>query len=205
MIIALAAALVCTAVLLLMPSVAQSRLTAVIGAAPDRRARPRDLSRWVRARIQRDDRVDRALTRGVVQATDLLASLLASGLDTVTSMTAVAQSLPAPAGTTLAAVASALRLGATPAEAWTAVAPPQAWDQVAQAMVRSSRTGSPLAGVLAEAAEDLRRERLREVQVAARSAGVRAVGPLAACFLPGYLLLGVVPVVASLAGSVMRG
>ena len=34
---------------------------------------------------------------------------------------------------------------------------------------------------------------------AARAAGVRAVGPLAAAFLPAFLMIGVVPVVVSLA------
>jgi len=31
------------------------------------------------------------------------------------------------------------------------------------------------------------------------------VAPLAACFLPAFLLLGVVPVVASLAGQLLSG
>ena len=47
----------------------------------------------------------------------------------------------------------------------------------------------------------MRRDRQRAVEVAAQAAGVRAVAPLAACFLPAFLLLGVVPVVASLAGD----
>jgi hypothetical protein len=37
------------------------------------------------------------------------------------------------------------------------------------------------------------------VQAAARAAGVRVVAPLALCFLPAYLVIGVVPIVASLA------
>jgi hypothetical protein len=37
------------------------------------------------------------------------------------------------------------------------------------------------------------------VEVAARSAGVRSVAPLAACYLPAFILLGIVPVVASMA------
>ena len=72
-------------------------------------------------------------------------------------------------------------------------------------MARSARSGSPLSDVLSEVADDLRLVRTRDVQVAARAAGVRAVGPLAACFLPAYLLLGVVPVVASLAGDALHG
>jgi len=72
-------------------------------------------------------------------------------------------------------------------------------------MARSARSGAPLADVLSDVADDLRLARTRDVQVAARAAGVRAVGPLAACFLPAYLLLGVVPVVASLASDALHG
>jgi hypothetical protein len=41
------------------------------------------------------------------------------------------------------------------------------------------------------------------VEVAARTAGVRAVIPLVACFLPAFILLGVVPVVAGLANELI--
>ena len=64
-------------------------------------------------------------------------------------------------------------------------------------------TGAPLSSVLARIAEDMRRDRQVAVEVAARSAGVKAVAPLAACFLPAFLLLGVVPVVAALASSLL--
>ena len=67
--------------------------------------------------------------------------------------------------------------------------------------MRSAQSGAPLSTVLARIAQDMRRDRHAAVEVAARSAGVRAVAPLAACFLPAFLLVGVVPVVASLAGA----
>jgi hypothetical protein len=53
--------------------------------------------------------------------------------------------------------------------------------------------------VLDGTVEDLRREHRSAVQAAARAAGVRVVAPLALCFLPAYLVIGVVPIVASLA------
>ena len=70
-------------------------------------------------------------------------------------------------------------------------------------MVRSAASGAPLAGVLARVAEDLRRDRQQVVEVAARAAGVRAVAPLGACFLPAFVLVGVVPVVVSLATGLL--
>ena len=110
---------------------------------------------------------------------------------------AVAKAVPDPASRTVDEVRAALALGATPQEAWARV--PTAFAPIAAAICRSQESGAPLAQVLALTAEDLRRAHRGVVQAAARAAGVRVVGPLALCFLPAYLLLGVVPIVASLA------
>jgi hypothetical protein len=48
-------------------------------------------------------------------------------------------------------------------------------------------------------AEDQRDEARSRAEAAARAAGVRSVAPLVACFLPAFILIGIVPVVASLA------
>jgi len=141
----------------------------------------------------------------VVQVADLVASLLASGLDITHSMEIAADAAPQPAKSTLVTVARAMRMGAPPEVAWQSASDDPTWQPLRAALARSARSGAPLAGVLADAATDLRRHQLRALHVAARSAGVRAVGPLAACFLPGYLLMGVVPVVASMAGSALQG
>jgi len=143
--------------------------------------------------------------RHIVQVADLLSSLMAAGLDVTTCVTIAAEAVPEPARAALATVARALHLGAPPEAAWQSVMRDASWQPIATAMERSARSGAPLVSVLADTADELRREQVRHLQVAARSAGVRAVGPLAACFLPGYLLLGVVPVVASLAGSALQG
>jgi len=47
-----------------------------------------------------------------------------------------------------------------------------------------------------------RRARQVAAQAAARRAGVLAVGPLGLCFLPAFVLVGVVPLVAGLVGAV---
>ncbi len=68
-------------------------------------------------------------------------------------------------------------------------------------MERSTESGAPLADGLTRLAEDCRRERRTETQLRARKVGVKAAGPLAACFLPAFMLVGVVPTVA---GSFQR-
>jgi hypothetical protein len=74
-----------------------------------------------------------------------------------------------------------------------------------RAFGRALATGAPLADTVAALAADERERARWAAEAAARRAGVRAVGPLAVCFLPAFVLLGVVPVVAGVAGAVLGG
>ena len=136
---------------------------------------------------------------------DLLAATLASGAPLHDAIRAVAEAVGSPSADLLRPVVAGLDLGADPGRAWGDLVDDPALGPIALAFVRSSTSGAPVAGVLAGTADDLRRKHRLAVEVAARSAGVRAVAPLAACFLPAFLLLGVVPVVASMATSLLNG
>jgi pilus assembly protein TadC len=127
---------------------------------------------------------------------DLLAATLASGAPLASALRATADAVGDPARSVLAPVVAATALGAD--DPWQPVRANPVLGPLADAATRSARSGAPLATVLAGAAADGRRAHQREVEVAARAAGVRAVLPLAACFLPAFLLVGVVPIVASL-------
>lgn len=153
--------------------------------------------RTLEPRAMRRDR-DLLAVQGPVVA-DLLAATLAAGAPMRTALSAVQSAVDRPAADHLAGVVAALDLGADPIHAWSALADDPALGPVAAAVVRSARTGAPLSSLLTRLADDMRRQRRTVVEIAARSAGVRAVVPLAACFLPAFLLLGVVPVVAALA------
>lgn len=141
------------------------------------------------------------LERVAPDVADLLAATLASGSPPSVALTAVAAASGAAVGDALRPVLAAIGLGADPAVAWTGVDP--VLRPIAVAMVRSAQSGAPLSEVLARVAEDLRRDRQQAIEVAARSAGVRAVVPLSACFLPAFVLVGVVPVVVSLATGLL--
>lgn len=141
------------------------------------------------------------LARQVPLVADLLAATLASGAPLGSALRATADAVGDPARTVLAPVLAASELGAD--DPWQTVRDDPLLGALAVAASRSAHTGAPLAAVLAGAADDARRARQREVEVAARSAGVRAVLPLAACFLPAFLLVGVVPIVASLITDVL--
>jgi len=77
------------------------------------------------------------------------------------------------------------------------------WWRLERAVVRATERGAPLADVLTALAADERDRARWAAEEAARRAGVRAVGPLAACFLPAFVLVGVLPVVAGVAGTVL--
>ena len=130
---------------------------------------------------------------------DLLSATIASGAAVHSALCAVADATANPAADELRRVVAALSLGATPATAWRdAVIAPE-FQRVQAAFERSAASGAPIAEVLKALSRDERRRRKSAVEVAARSAGVRAIAPLAACFLPAFILLGIVPVVASMA------
>jgi Flp pilus assembly protein TadB len=155
------------------------------------------------ARLEpRSRRMTRLRLAGLVPlVADLLAATLASGAPLGSALRATADAVGDPARTVLAPVLAASDLGSD--DPWQSVRGDPLLGALAAAASRSARTGAPLAAVLAGAADDARRARQREVEVAARSAGVRAVLPLAACFLPAFLLVGVVPIVASLITDVL--
>jgi Flp pilus assembly protein TadB len=161
------------------------------------------LTRNLESRAARERR--QGLERQAPLTADLLAATLASGATVRDALDAVGAAVGEPTCGAVRPVVSAIDLGADPVVAWRSMAQVPAMAPLATAVVRSAESGAPLSAVLNRIAEDLRRERQAMVEVAARAAGVRAVAPLAACFLPAFLLMGVVPVVASLAGTLLEG
>lgn len=65
----------------------------------------------------------------------------------------------------------------------------------AAAISRTESSGAKLAATLIRVSARARQESHAATIAAARRAGVMAVAPLGLCFLPAFLLLGVVPVV----------
>lgn len=134
---------------------------------------------------------------------DLLSATMAAGSTVRAALVVVSQAVGEPTSGAVRPVVAALDLGADTGTAWALLAHDPSLGPIAQAIQRSTESGAPLSSVLARIADDLRRRHQSSVEVAARSAGVRAVLPLVACFLPAFLLLGVVPVVAALAGGLL--
>lgn len=130
---------------------------------------------------------------------DLLAACLSAGGSPAASMSAVAGASCTSLSGDLEAAARSLRTGATPVEAFAAL--PDDLAPLARAFERSGRTGAAVAQLLASASDQLRAEVRAARLDAARRMGVTTAAPLGLCFLPGFVVLGLVPVVIGLVQS----
>ncbi|MFC7549068.1 type II secretion system F family protein [Plantactinospora sp. GCM10030261] len=136
-------------------------------------------------------------------ATDLVAAALRAGAPVDRAVTAVAETLGGPLSERMHRVGRTLRLGGEPEEAWAHLGHVDGADRVAAAAIRSATSGASLAGTLLRIADDLRADRATAAEAAARRAGVLIVLPLGLCFLPAFILAGLVPVIVAVLGDVL--
>jgi Flp pilus assembly protein TadB len=149
------------------------------------------------------DQKRRGLPVALPLALDLAAAALRAGQPPDTALTLAATAAGSPLTADLLRVAGLLRLGAEPEEAWRVVAERAELESVAAAARRSSSSGIRLASAFEDAAAELR-DRIRAAAGArAARSGVAAMGPLALCFLPAFVCVGIVPAVVGIASGVL--
>lgn len=145
-------------------------------------------------------------TLAAAASLDVLAACLRSGMAVSSAAAAVAESAPAPMAALLRRAADLLALGADPARAWASSA--ESADKHLQALMRMARRSAASGVALAQGIEDLavqlRGEAADAATAKAERASVLIAGPLGLCYLPAFLCLGIVPVIAGLAGDVLR-
>lgn len=134
---------------------------------------------------------------------DLLAACLRGGGAWHASVEAVAEAVGGPLGEALARVAARIRLGADPAQEWLNLADDPALAPLGRVAARAATGGAPVAATLARLARDQRRTARAAASARARTAGIRAVAPLGLCFLPAFIILGIVPAIAGMARNVL--
>ena len=113
----------------------------------------------------------------------------------------VADALDGPVSVELAALHRRLDLGADPASVWAELAAHPQLAPLGRALARAHDTGASVTTAGARLARELRERSHAEVESRARSVSTRAAAPLGVCFLPAFVLLGIVPLVAGLVGS----
>lgn len=146
-------------------------------------------------------RTDPADPLATASALDVFAVCLSGGMSVSAAAAATAPSAPDRLGAVMRRAADLLALGADPDTAWSPQ-PGEDSDALARLARRSASSGSALAQGVAELAEQSRQDAGHAASAAAERASVLIAGPLGLCFLPAFVCLGIVPVVAGLAGDV---
>jgi pilus assembly protein TadC len=154
----------------------------------------------------------RQITRGadplaVASSLDVFAVCLTAGMAVPTAAAATAASAPPRLARILRRAADLLSLGADPVAAWSrpdVSALDAHTDALLRLARRSASSGAALADGLAELATQSRHDAAHTAEATAERAAVLIAGPLGLCFLPAFVCLGIVPVVAGLAGDVLR-
>lgn len=153
------------------------------------------LGRLVPASVVR--RREEILT-GLPQVCDLLAVTLESGLPLRSATRVLADVLPGPLGEALAGVDTRVSLGADESAAWRELATEPGLEALGLEVARTVGSGIALARVLRGLAVDARREAQAAAEVRAKRVGVLSVLPLMLCYLPAFVLLGVVPIIGGI-------
>lgn len=139
-------------------------------------------------------------------ALDVLAVCLSAGMSVSAAAAATAPSAPDRLAAVLRRAAELLALGGDPDTAWSP--PAGSTDDGVEALARLARrsasSGSALARGVAELAESARQDAGHAAAASAERAAVLIAGPLGLCFLPAFVCIGIVPVVAGLAGDVFK-
>ncbi|WP_344320946.1 type II secretion system F family protein [Streptomyces macrosporus] len=134
---------------------------------------------------------------------ELLAACLAAGSGPREAAGAVGGSIGGPLGERLVRASAELGLGGDPAAVWGRLGEVPGAAGLARCLERAGTTGVPAVEPVGRLAAECRARRARAATERARRAAVLVTAPLGLCFLPAFLLAGVVPVVIGLAGALM--
>jgi len=159
----------------------------VVWAGPGMRARRRERRRLA------------ALAADLPDVVDLLVLAVGAGLTVQLAVRSVARRAPGPLGAELARACDEASLGRRlgdalddlPARAGEAIRP------LVAALLASERYGAPLGAGLERLAHEVRADRRRRAEEAARKIPVKLLFPLVSCTLPAFALLTVAPLIAS--------
>jgi Flp pilus assembly protein TadB len=150
------------------------------------------------ARRQRE-----ALERDAADVAEILALLMSAGA-TIERATAIAlRSATGPTAQELARTHAALQRGAG-AQAWTDLGQRvPSWSGFTSPLARALISGAPVADVLMARAATARRADRDAAITRARRLGIRATVPLGIFILPSFVVLAVIPLVASLGSALL--
>lgn len=151
--------------------------------------------------LSKSSKVPQVIQPEAAVIVELLVASLQTGVGIPRALAATGQSLENELGAKLNAVGTALLLGAPWDQAW----------QLSPAQLRFlSRTlrpawehGAPPTSALEATRTRMRRQSTERTELAAQRLTVHLVLPLGLCYLPSFILLGVIPILFSLGGALL--
>ncbi len=144
-------------------------------------------------------RRDAAAQRQLPGALDLVTAALEAGRPPGAALSLVADVTPDPLGTDLSSVAHRVVVAGDLPAAVSDVRGPLL--PLARALRRADQSGVPVVDVIAAVARDVRRAQQAAQRESARRVGVRTAAPLGLCFMPAFLLIGIVPTIIAVASN----
>lgn len=177
----------------------QAGVGARLAAVREPGGAPHDVhgGRGPRPGMRGDGRGRAAPSRDVVLLLDLLDMAVTAGAGVPRALEAVGEAIGGADGERLTRVSAELLLGAPWVAAWAAAA--DHLRPIAECLEAAWVQGASPGPALRARAGAIRRDRRRAAREAAGRLGVHLVLPLGLCFLPAFVLLGLVPVMVSLA------
>ena len=135
----------------------------------------------------------------------MLAACLRSGAPPQAALLSVAEVAAEPLASLFRRTAALARLGFPAAVAYRGWGSWPGLPDAASVMIRTELTGAATGDALLRIARRMEQEHLARAREGVRRAGVTAIAPLCLCFLPAFLLVGVVPVAISLLSQLRPG
>ncbi len=137
------------------------------------------------------------------QVVDLVGALVRSGAAPDRALGAVARVVSAETRHQLQPFLGRLDLGGDVSAVWSELGAHPELGRLGTTLHRATTSGASVSRALDRLAQDLRASRRGELAVRVRQVEVRTTAPLGACLLPAFVLLGVVPLVAGAATSLV--
>jgi len=162
-------------------------------------------SRWLAANTQPDEKTRAMVIREFPLVLGFLASVVESGAPVRFAAQTVSEVCDVGNAARLRKVLAQCDVGFSDAEAWRTLADDPVWGDVARELARCVETGAAVGDVLRAASVRATKAAAALATTKARAVGVSSTLPLVACFLPAFLLVGVVPIVGGLISGYISG
>lgn len=159
---------------------------------------------WVvigRAESPETRRVREDVRRELPHLVDLFAATLRAGAAPGDGLEVVRGALPGAATDRLAVVSARLALGIDPVQVWESLGEDPDLAPLGRTLGRAQATGASVVRSVERLADELADRARADVEERARAVGVKAALPLGLCLLPAFILVGIVPLVLGLLGT----